>query len=320
MTRGDERPARLVFVAHSMGGLLVRALALPDVDGALADDIRAVVTVGTPFRGAAKAVLLLNTGTGAPLPRRRLRDLARTLPGLYDLLPTYRCVDLGDDVAALSPSDVEGLGGDEELAQQSADLHTRLRQVTIPGHRQVVGLGQTTPSSLVVDGGVYHARSYSFDVHGDGSLVRDEQGVLRRIERHGDGTVPRNSAELIRGTGSPPQQHGALARTREVLRAVRGVLTESEYGGELGDGLLGLDVPDLVQAGAAWTITVTNPRRPTCVIVDTEADREVARLPIGRRDGVYQADGPNLAPGLYRIQVHSDGSSPVSQIVLIFDP
>lgn len=132
-----------------------------------------------------------------------------------------------------------------------------------------------------------------------------------------DGTVPRNSAELIPGTGYPPQQHGALARTPEVLRAVHGVLTETEYGGELGGGLLGLDVPDLISAGSSWTITVADARNPLCKIFDVDSDRQVARIAIGRRDGIYQADGPGLPPGLYRVEVSGNAPSTVSQIVMI---
>jgi hypothetical protein len=66
-----------------MGGLLTRTLP-NDLD------IRATVTLATPFDGAAKAALILNTGRGTPLllPRERLRAMAKTLPGLHDLLPT----------------------------------------------------------------------------------------------------------------------------------------------------------------------------------------------------------------------------------------
>ncbi|MGH3625402.1 MAG: hypothetical protein ACRDQ5_27080, partial [Sciscionella sp.] len=64
----DERPAQLVLVAHSMGGLLARALPL--VEGtndshgdvpALTPDIRATITLGTPFEGAAKVAVILGT-------------------------------------------------------------------------------------------------------------------------------------------------------------------------------------------------------------------------------------------------------------------
>ncbi|MFD8884654.1 hypothetical protein ACFV0H_19325 [Streptomyces erythrochromogenes] len=54
---GDRQP-RLLFAAHSMGGLVVRAALEQDPE--LAADTRAVITVGTPFLGSAKAVLPLN--------------------------------------------------------------------------------------------------------------------------------------------------------------------------------------------------------------------------------------------------------------------
>jgi hypothetical protein len=63
--------------------------------------VRATVTLGTPFFGASKAVLLLGSGRGSPvpLPRARVRRLAVTLPGVYDLLPSYRCVSDGSTTA-----------------------------------------------------------------------------------------------------------------------------------------------------------------------------------------------------------------------------
>lgn len=57
------RPAQAVIVAHSMGGLLIRYLSL--IPGA-ADDIRATLTLGTPFYGSVKVAILLNTPVAGP--------------------------------------------------------------------------------------------------------------------------------------------------------------------------------------------------------------------------------------------------------------
>ena len=167
-TRPDHRPAQLVLVAHSMGGLLCRALALES------DDVRATITLGTPFDGAAKVAVLLSSGRGAPLPqpRRRLRRLAATLPGLHDLLPMYRCVDDGDDVRRLAPADVAALGGDEEHARAAQESHARLAQVRLVGHRAVIGTEQPTVSSLQLRNGVVRELHHSFLLHSDGEAAR----------------------------------------------------------------------------------------------------------------------------------------------------
>ena len=133
-----SREAGLVLVAHSMGGLVARYFT--NVLGG-GRDVRATVTLGTPFYGSANAVVLLSTGRGArlPLPRRRLRRLAKTMPGLYDLLPSYRCVEEGPsarrltagDVAGLA-GDVAGLGGVRELAAQAFARRDRLRRWRSP--------------------------------------------------------------------------------------------------------------------------------------------------------------------------------------------
>src|SRR5262245_12918745 len=59
--RSDRPDARVVLVAHSMGGLLCQAMT--GISGA-ATDVRATITLGTPFDGAAKAALMLTAAGG----------------------------------------------------------------------------------------------------------------------------------------------------------------------------------------------------------------------------------------------------------------
>jgi Lecithin:cholesterol acyltransferase len=327
--RPDRREARLVMVAHSMGGLLARALALPGVgdteQGPIAADIRVCVTIGTPFDGAADALLLLNSGKGTPvaLPKRQLRDLAKTLPGLHDLLPTYRCIDVGDAAIRLTPAEVARLGGDADLATESFDFHARLAETTLPSHRQIIGLGQPTMSTLTLNASQARGHAYSFEVNHDGSLVRLPNGDLKRLNRKGDGTVPRNSAELIHGTGNPPQRHGALASTPEVIRDIRRILTEKEpFEPRLGpdDEGPGLLMPDMVGPGQPWTITVTGVPRASCRITALDTGRELPRVKLGRRNDLLAADGPPLPPGLYRVKAIAGGVSPVAEIIMVTEP
>src|SRR5262249_34146160 len=115
--------ARLTFVDHSMGGLLVRGLGLSDIagGGAYPLDIGNTITIGTPFYGSVKAAMILGIEGGGGLVQRRLRarlrDVARTMPGVYDLLPGYRCVVRKDGVAELTTDDVGAMGADPDLAQ-----------------------------------------------------------------------------------------------------------------------------------------------------------------------------------------------------------
>jgi pimeloyl-ACP methyl ester carboxylesterase len=307
---------RLVIVAHSMGGLLARALALPDSELDPAD-VRTTITLGTPFFGSVKAAMILNSGRGAPvpLPRSRLKELAATMPGIHDLLPTYRCVDGGADALRLTAADVGSLGGDEELADQSADFHRALAETEPIGHRSVVGVDQPTPQSLVLDNGVVHARFTAFEEGPDGRLIRRDRG--------GDGTVYRESAALTKPFALP-QQHGALARTREAVAFVRDVVREPE--GEprplLATGRLGADFPDIVETSHAGTLTVTgldNPAGASCRVFNLTGMRPgiaVAVPNLGWADGDIQARIELPEPGLYRIEVDGTGFSPVTQLAL----
>jgi pimeloyl-ACP methyl ester carboxylesterase len=175
-----SRDAKLVLVAHSMGGLIARYFT--SMPGG-AEAVRAVVTLGTPFYGAVKAVVMLSTGRGAPIPmpRRRLRRLVRTMPGLHDLLPTYRCVDDGTAARYLEAADIAALGDHRELAQQAFDRCTKLQAHTSGVLKALVGVRQPTMQSVTIADGVAEPLFHTCE--------DDGHGALRRVDYRGDSTV-----------------------------------------------------------------------------------------------------------------------------------
>lgn len=319
--RPDQREPQVVIVAHSMGGLVSRAMCA--IPGA-ADNVRAVLTLGTPFGGAAKTLLTLAEGRGAPfpLPRRRLRDVVRTLPGAYDLLPIYRCVRDGSDVRKLTVADVADVGADAELAQQAFDWHDEASTVSLPGHWLYIGGHQTTPSTITLNSGDPEFWPYSYEVNSDGSLVTDDAGQPRQVLLDGDGTVPLPSAQRInREAVTISQQHGSLARVEEALaQASAVVLGDDRPVAFLGDTRLGLDAPDLVQLNqeVQFGITGESAESATCAVFD-ESGTAVDHPNVVQAGGDFVARTTLAGPGVYRIQVQSGGGSPVVRYLLAED-
>jgi hypothetical protein len=302
------RPAKLVLVAHSMGGLLVRQLAaIPGV----VEQVRASITLGTPFHGAPKAALILNAGRDLPLPARRplgklldphadhgVRALARTLPGIYDLLPGYRCVVDGGGARQLTVGDVVDLGGDKELAAASATARQRWADLPLAGHELVVGKAQRTVQGVTITGGVVEPVYHEW---------RDLPSGGRQVDRMGDGTVPTSSAEL---RGRQPrrlaQQHGSLARVDDAVSFIEDVVreVEPEYLGPplAGEDGIGLSLPDdPVPAGEPWPALITgigHPGQARCTVHAAATGAQIAQPAIRVRDGSTLALVELPAPGL----------------------
>ncbi|MEV4158317.1 hypothetical protein AB0J48_35370 [Nocardia salmonicida] len=316
--RSDRPQARVHLVAHSMGGLLCQALA--EISGAY-DDVAQVITLGTPFEGAAKAAVILGTGQGAPAPARGLRPVAVTMPGIYDLLPRYRCVDDGTDARRLTPADIADLGGDHGLATDAMKRAEQRRSVVLPTHRALIGVAQPTVCSLSLGNGRVEPRFYTFEVGEDGELARNTDGVLRRLPGFGDGTVPRNSARPWneRDTAPLPQQHGALAQTDEAVAFVCDRLLHRDTGPRLGDGDVGIAAPDTVEVGTQFLVEVTgtdDPHDIGAVVRDADNDERVDGPRAQRREGRVVVPVTLWRPGLFRIAVTGGGTSPVTALVL----
>ncbi|MCX4993464.1 triacylglycerol lipase [Streptomyces sp. NBC_00568] len=330
--RCQERMPQLVFVAHSMGGLVTRAALHHHKD--LQPDTRTVITLGTPFLGSAKAAVMLNgergEGRGPGRVRKRLQALAATLPSVHDLLPDYRCIDEGQEVSRLTPDVVEGIGGNSELARAAAGFQLKMRTeaaVVLPDHRAVAGVAQPTVQSVRIKNGIVYPEYRAFKVDAAGELVRNCHGIPKGWDRWGDGTVYRDAAtNSVRQPVWMPVQHGALAKHDSALKYIHSVLTEYDgYAGPpMGPGELGLDLPDEgAVAGEAWELRVTGRDSPvsvTCEIVNAETGICVARPRLSGREDDMAAMVTLREPGLYRVAARVSEAAPVTQLVMAFRP
>ena len=315
--------ARFVFICHSMGGLVVQHFT--DRLGA-GPETKEVITLGTPFRGTAKALGVLSQGWPAQFPgiRSRLRRLAQTFPSVYELLPRYRAVIDGDQRRRLGWGDL-GLDISEELYAHASEFHQAL-DVGGPrpyGRTVVVGSLQPTPQfvRLSPGGSAELLREWGHD--GD---VHDERG---------DGTVPRQSV-------TPPewgddrhvvpfaQSHVALPTADAIFRVLFNVLTATPREEQALDrARLAVEVADLALADEVVEVgceVASGDRDIRLLVVVEPADgsRRVQPRSPGRRDGRLVATFADLDPGDYRVRVEPAGRlpdvRPVWTVFTVVDP
>ena len=92
---GRYAEAQVVFVCHSMGGLVARWYATH----LGRDHTRMIITLGTPMRGSMNALDNLAHGTATKLGPlgRKFTEVSSSLPSLHQLLPAYACVVEGNE-------------------------------------------------------------------------------------------------------------------------------------------------------------------------------------------------------------------------------
>jgi pimeloyl-ACP methyl ester carboxylesterase len=319
--RNTAEPS-VVIVAHSMGGLVTRAMGLQK--GAL-DQVKKVITIGTPFHGAVDAVTMLNSGRSKMgLPAGEAAALARTLPGLHDLLPMYRCL-LTDgrtpDLTTLDAAAVEALGGDRELAQQSRERYERMQAVALPGLINLAGSHQPTDITFGLDAGVAETFRHSYERDEEQQLRRDCAGQLVPMPLHGDGTVQWQSARLGPATGYA-QKHGALQSMKSVIENVQGQIEERPPGeGLAGRPEIGFDLPEYAPVGTVVGARVSGAQSAGDLSgIVHGLDGDVVCFPQIHRDGDdYLVEFPLRAPGVHILSV-SSGVEPVRDAVLAHEP
>ncbi len=319
--------AKLVLVGHSMGGLVARYF-LECLDGWR--DTRMLITFGTPHRGSLNAIDFLVNGfvkKVGPLKIADLTDLLRSLTSVYQLLPVYPCIDLGDGYERVAETGTRLPGVDPGRAQHAlTDFHHAI-SAGAAGHEpgayaihSVVGIAQGTKQSAVWDG----SRLSVEELHGG-----DDHG--------GDGTVPRVSATPIETDDWQPayqpmyaaDRHSSLQNADAVQVQLQGILTAKPLTGFRAVQSVRLEADELLATGESLVLRAL-PERANLTLQASVTDLATgapATPPIAMRrdsDDVHHAEVPPLPPGDYRVLVEGVGDSagladPVHGLVCVFN-
>ncbi|GIF26822.1 hypothetical protein Ate02nite_95520 [Paractinoplanes tereljensis] len=314
----DQRQRRVIVIGHSMGGLVARYW-LGRLNGAPL--CRALITVGTPYGGAPKALDWLVNGVRAGgLPLRTATDVLRSWPSVFDLLPRYPAVLV--DGEARYPHELSTVvdGSFTDAAQRAYRTHQEVDEAwqRIDGHRPEIvalfGRGHATPHrAWIEDDHLYVSRKHSPE-------------WLPNQDWLGDGTVPaiaalpNDEADDRRGWQAVAQRHLPMATAPAVLDALRNYAGESLQpirGTAPAEPWLGLDLNDLEAAGTPipvgarlWGGTAPPGARVTATIrpLDGGAATQTTDLDVDPGGGWY-GELPPQPPGDYHVTIEA-GSTP----------
>lgn len=312
-----DRSAKVILIAHSMGGLVSRYY-LEALEGWR--DCLALISLGTPYRGSLNALRFVIEGyKEATLD---LTDCLRSYTSVYQLLPTYEVVnDEGKyrGVAEISADPLDRSRAESALAfhrsiAEKVNEHRSDPAYLRDGYKVVpfVGTRQPTLQSAILAGGKVTFSS---------ALPPDVYELLEA----GDGTVPRFSAnppELdneFRQT-FVPQKHGSLQASTIILadlisrleqmqvprtRAIRGPEVSAEGSAialAIDDLYTAADPPQLNASilnlgGDSWSVVGS--------LTLADATQPGQPLEFRRNGEEWTCRVPGLATGLYRVEVRT---------------
>lgn len=318
---GPDADARLVFVAHSMGGLVARRYVECE-DGAA--HTRKIVTLGTPFRGAAGAVVQLVNGVRPGLGPFGidLTAFARSLPSLHQLLPEYACVDTGSGPLLRTtetslPDLVTTMVTDATAFHDEINTAASARTGSREAVHAILGARQPTVTTVRITGG----RAEPLETYRDGDRGDDD---------YGDATVPTVGAvahglpldtNLARRVAD---RHGNLQRNTAALDEVQEAITAKPViRRDPPRDAVRARVPDLVLHGEPLTIEVDvegDDRHPVTITTTGEnGELRDARTP-RVRGGHLTTTLTGLDPGAYTVQIAGAGGAlaPVTATVLVW--
>jgi pimeloyl-ACP methyl ester carboxylesterase len=322
----QSKDARLILVAHSMGGLISRYF-LEVLEGWR--DTRALVTFGTPYRGSLNALNMLAGGMRAKIGPfgADLTAVVRSLTSVYQLLPIYPCYDPGDGhLIRIAEATKLPQGVDPAKVRDALKFHDEIRN-QVATHESdseyrekryrifpLVGTHQETLQSAVLGG--------------DGSLEVVPEYEGRDLD--GDGTVPRVSATPIELSHEQreffvAQKHGSLQNADASCVQLEGILKSTQLNLAIfkaptrTENRLRLAIEDSYQAGEPITIRA-RPEAPLetldASIANVDTNDTHTRQLMFRSNGWAEGEPLSLKPGTYRVSV--SGRRPVVPISDLF--
>ncbi len=319
--------AQVILVGHSMGGLVARYYV--EALGGW-KHCRALVTIGSPHRGAVGAVDALSNGF-----KKLAWDfsgMVRSFASLYQLLPTYPMLRVNGAYVRVAETGVIPNIDRARAALARKEFQEAMRLAreanqNEPGYRQLlipwVGTRQDTLQSAEVIGGVLRTSYTAPDglpaalADGDGTVPRVstvpaglENLRLERfsVERHGWLTNAETTLEPLLDT---LQQVGAEAVPGDFHGAVEAPRTRPELGLRLASVFFQGDEPPSLTARAHGAAAPVSLRiKVTASEAGVQAmTRDVTIAPDEARTESFEG----LTPGLYSLSIgptHAGASAP----------
>ncbi|MGV9450896.1 esterase/lipase family protein [Streptomyces sp. NPDC003635] len=310
-TTSKDPTAQLTFVCHSMGGLIARWYI--EKEGG-AGHTRKLITLGTPYRGAARALDQLVNGAHQRLGPLSfdLTTFARTLPSLHQLLPEYACLQGNGREGLLKTTEVTVPELNHNQLTDAMRFHTDLgaaedaRPASLTTTHAIVGIQQHTPTTarLTTNGALTLSPDYT-----DKTLYGDGTVPLVAACR---ADVPMNSNTLRR----VPDHHGNLQRNPAALDEVEGILTATDIVVRApGEIHLRLDVPEVIAAGENLAVRVSSAHGERIAVrltlTDEHGNLEDARVVLAGPEPI-DALFDDLTPGAYTVD--ATGTRPGSPV------
>jgi hypothetical protein len=319
--------AKVILLAHSMGGLVSRYYL--EVLGGW-KDARALFTFGTPYRGSLNAVNFI--ANGFKKASIDLTEVMRSLPSVYQLLPTYEILKHNNKYYRLAETPAILPNFDKKMTEDAAKFHNEINSaiesnkkeagysyITVP----VVGIRQTTLQSAMLE-------------KGEITTVEDLPQIIenRPDLEGGDGTVPEISAyppefdpNQIFIARSIAEKHGGLQAQEQILDDIKEILEKYQFDtrGVRGRGQKAIDLTlediyftdEIVTITAKSNIAASNKLKATITCVSEE--REPISFDFQGQDNNWTLEVKDLQPGLYRITVEDKSSSETTPVNDLFE-
>jgi hypothetical protein len=322
--RSSNREARLLLIAHSMGGLVARYYL--EVLGGWRE-ARRLITFGTPFRGSVKALGALANGLQGPRSLVDLSMLVRSFTSVYQLLPIYPCysTDRGQLVRPVDAVDIPNL--DQRRVKEAFAFHEEIRQANEQNSRDGRYLSSRYTIHPIV--GTFQPTLQA---------ARKRGAVLEMSEQHpsvnlsGDGTVPQASARPIESQQLSQQHqtvyvaetHASIQNAVPVLNHIRAVLAEETISDALfrepRSNAVGLRVNDAYADNYSVSVGVrsTDPGVAVIEVMSADKGQQVKRIVLDvPRNDETPVDCGRLPEGVYRVRVRIDGGASATDLFMV---